>query len=109
LGGIVAGNFVVPDDQNPFGGDRSKWEPGYTAGAGVECRINPNWSVRFEYRFMHFNVDRSLSSPASSNQTSTSTTSATVFNFNNSFSQDTSSRVNLHLGLVSIVYRFKAA
>ena len=57
LGGGALGHFVVPDSQDLRGGDRGKWV-GYTAGAGVEHKFTPNWSVRAEYRYLHFDVDR---------------------------------------------------
>ena len=31
---------------------------GYTAGAGAELKLTNHWSLRGEYRYMHFNVER---------------------------------------------------
>jgi high affinity Mn2+ porin len=30
------------------------WRPGWTAGAGVEVRLTPNWSAKLEYAFLDF-------------------------------------------------------
>ncbi len=30
------------------------WRPGWTAGAGVEVRLSPNWSAKLEYSYMDF-------------------------------------------------------
>lgn len=42
LGGGTLGNFVVPDSQDPRGGDRSQWEFGYTLGGGLEHKLTKN-------------------------------------------------------------------
>jgi opacity protein-like surface antigen len=102
LGGGVLGNFVVPDSNDPRGGDRSQWEFGYTVGAGLEHKLNQHWSIRAEYRFAHFEVDRSQSSVDRQAQV----TGATTFTNDNSFSRNTSTDVDLHLGKIGIVYRF---
>jgi outer membrane immunogenic protein len=33
-------------------GTWSKFKAGWTAGAGAEAAISPNWSVKFEYLYM---------------------------------------------------------
>ena len=30
------------------------WANGLTVGGGLEKRLAPNWSTRFEYRYTHF-------------------------------------------------------
>ena len=70
LGGATFGNFVLPDPlvgcvpgcENAFGGKRSVWRAGYTVGAGVEGHLYKNWSLRAEYRYLHFNINRDQSS-----------------------------------------------
>jgi opacity protein-like surface antigen len=102
LGGGVLGNFVVPDSQDPRGGDRSQWEFGYTVGGGLEHRLTQNWSIRTEYRYVHFEYDRSSSSTDSQTQV----TGATTFTNQNSFSRNLSTDVDIHLGKIGIVYKF---
>jgi opacity protein-like surface antigen len=102
LGGGTLGNFVVPDSDNPRSGDRSQWELGCTVGAGVEHKLNRHWSIRAEYRFVHFDVDRSQSSIDTQSQV----TGATTFTNDNSFSRNTSTDVDIHLGKIGIVYKF---
>ena len=58
LGGVEFGHFVYPRGREAIGGNNGKWVPGYTAGAGAELRITDHWSLRGEYRYMHFDVDR---------------------------------------------------
>ncbi len=43
---------------DPFGGKNGKWVAGYTVGAGGELKLNQNWSLRAEYRYLHFDVER---------------------------------------------------
>jgi opacity protein-like surface antigen len=102
LGGGTLGNFVVPDSQDPRGGDRSQWEFGYTVGAGLEHKLNKHWSVRAEYRYIHFDVDRSQSSV--DNQTQV--TGATTFSNNNTFSRTQSTDFDFHIGKIGVVYKF---
>jgi opacity protein-like surface antigen len=102
LGGGTLGNFVVPDSQDPRGGDRSQWELGYTLGGGPEHKLTKNWSIRAEYRYVHFEVDRSQSSSDSQTQVQGNTT----FSNSNTFSRSTNSDVDIHLGKIGIVYKF---
>src|SRR5205814_7579263 len=53
LGGVEFGHFVYTSGGG-LGGDNGKWVAGVTAGAGAELRINDHWSLRGEYRYMHF-------------------------------------------------------
>jgi opacity protein-like surface antigen len=102
LAGATIGNFVIPDSQDPRGGDRSQWEFGYTVGAGLEHKLNQHWSIRAEYRYVHFEVDRS----ASSSDSQTQVTGATTFTNDNTFTRSLSTDVDFHLGKIGIVYRF---
>lgn len=103
LAGGVEGNFVVPDDDNPFGGRRSKWEAGYTLGAGVEYTFGNHWSVRGEYRYLRFNnIDRNRSSFSDS----ISTNPTGVFTTSSTFNQKTHSNLDFNMGEVGIVYSF---
>jgi outer membrane immunogenic protein len=101
-GGASLGNFVVPDSDDPFGGERSQWELGYTVGGGAEYRLNEHWSLRAEYGYVHFDVDRSQSNFNSQ----TTTQGTTTINFNNTFSQDQSTDFSDHTGKVGAVFRF---
>jgi opacity protein-like surface antigen len=102
VGGGTLGNFVIPDSDNPRGGDRSQWEFGYTLGGGVEHKLTKNWSIRAEYRYVHFEVDRSQSST----DTQTQTRGNTTFSNTNTFSRSTGTDVDIHLGKIGIVYKF---
>jgi opacity protein-like surface antigen len=102
LGGGTLGNFVVPDSQDPRGGDRGQWEFGYTVGAGLEHKLNHHWSIRAEYRYMHFDVDRSQSSV--DNQTQVQ--AVTTFTNNNTFNRSQSTDFDFHIGKIGIVYKF---
>ena len=102
IGGVVAGDFVVPDSENPRGGERETWETGYTVGGGGEVKLNCAWSLRAEYRFYHFDYDRSQSSTDSQTQV----TGATTFTNENEFSRHSSTEVDLHTGKIGVVYRF---
>ena len=104
LGGGVAGHFVIPGNDDPRGGDRGLWRFGYTVGAGVEKKLNKNWSLRAEYRYLHFNVHRDVSSF----DTQTQVTGATTFSNNNSFSRGYTQNVDFHVGKIGIVYAFCA-
>lgn len=101
LAGVPLGNFVVPDSDDLFGGDRSKWELGYTGGAGLEHKFNKHWSIRAEYRFVHFEVDRDQST---SQQTTVQTN--TTSTFENTSTRSSSTDVDFHLGKIGIVYGF---
>ncbi len=60
LGGLALGHFVYPDGvgEDTAGGKNGKWVAGYTAGAGGEVKLNDNWSLRAEYRYLHFGFGR---------------------------------------------------
>jgi opacity protein-like surface antigen len=96
LGGGVAGHFVIPDNNDLIGSQRSRWVPGYTVGAGAEHRLTPHWSVRGEYRYVHFDVDRAAASASS--------TPAPPFVTTNSGIQNWSTALDFHLGKIGIVY-----
>jgi opacity protein-like surface antigen len=102
LGGGTLGNFVLPDSQDDFGGRRNKWVLGYTVGAGGEVKLNKNWFLRAEYRYLAFKYDRDIAS--SSNSTSTSATS--ISTFANTFSESRNTKFDLHTGTIGVAYRF---
>jgi len=106
LGGGVLGNFVIPDSfsggEDTFGGKRSIWKLGYTVGAGGEYRINKNWFLRAEYRYIHFNYDRD----ASSSFTSTSTSATSTFTSASSSTTGRSTDFDFHMGKIGVVYKF---
>ena len=54
LGGLELGHFTYPDSNDRFGGKNGKWVAGYTVGAGGEVKLTDNWSLRGEYRYLHF-------------------------------------------------------
>lgn len=104
LGGGAEGNFVVPDSSDLLGEQRNKWELGYTVGAGLEYRINDNWSLRGEYRFVNFDIDRDMSresteitDPDGPNNLTTLSSTRTL---------DTDTDFNFNLGKMGVVYRF---
>ena len=94
----VAGRSAT--SQDPFGGKRSKWALGYTVGAGGEHRFTPNWSVRAEYRYVHFDIDRDLSSAFASANTNVGSTSTST----NTFRANQSTAFDFHMGKFAIVY-----
>ncbi len=103
LGGLALGHFVEPGGGEGGGGGRSnKWVAGYTAGAGGEVRLNEHWSLRAEYRYLHFDMNRSGENPFSG-QSVQGTTTQTFSNLNVS-ARDISA--DFHLGKVGVVYRF---
>jgi opacity protein-like surface antigen len=102
LGGLELGHFVFPDSADAFGGSNNKWVAGYTVGAGGEVKLTDNWSLRGEYRYLHFGFNRDATS--ASRQTSVQGASSTLFTDSAGFSQ----RINtdLHLGKIGMVYQF---
>jgi opacity protein-like surface antigen len=109
LGGGTLGNFVVPDDFDPFGGQRSKWKLGYTVGAGGEWKMNKNWFLRAEYRFMAFKVDRDQSSSSSTSSTFVSPGPPIEIEqstFQSTSARSSSNNINIHLGTIGVAYRF---
>ncbi len=104
LGGLALGNFVYPDGHDRFGGKNSKWVAGYTAGAGGELKLTDNWSLRAEYRYLHYDVKRS----EEDFDTRTTVQGTTTFT---SLDQDAATRkigADFHLGKVGVVYKFGA-
>jgi opacity protein-like surface antigen len=102
LGGGVLGNFVLPDSQDIFGAKRSLWKLGYTVGAGGEYRINNNWFLRAEYRYIHFEYSRD----ASNSSTSTSTSATSTSTFSSSSTTTRSTDFDFHMGKIGAVYKF---
>jgi opacity protein-like surface antigen len=104
LGGLALGNFVYPDNNDRFGGKNSKWVAGYTAGAGGEMKLTDNWSLRAEYRYLHFDVKRNEANSAVDAETSGTTS------FTSASNQETARRTaaDFHLGKVGVVYKFGA-
>jgi len=98
LAGVEFGHFAYVDSSNSAGGDDGKWAYGYTAGAGAELKLTDRWSLRGEYRYMRFDVDRSARSASdvvfsSSTQHSASTTTVQT-------------RADFNLGKVGLAYSF---
>jgi opacity protein-like surface antigen len=106
IGGGTIGNFVIPDNfssgEDSFGGKRSKWVLGYTAGAGGEVKLNKNWLLRAEYRYLNFKYDRDATSSSSSTSTSGTTISASSGTSN----AHSSNKFDIHLGTIGVAYRF---
>ncbi|WP_157784004.1 outer membrane protein [Bradyrhizobium yuanmingense] len=101
LGGLALGHFTFPDPGN-FEGPNGKWVAGYTAGAGGEFKLTQRWSLRGEYRYMHFDIDRNETRTSSSTQTLGTTT---IFRSN----ADTTSRktsTDIHIAKIGAVYGF---
>lgn len=115
LAGATEGNFVCSSNDDNFGGKRSDWILGYTVGAGLEHQLNQHWSLRAEYRYLHSNVDHTVSSSNSGAQTQTAGASFTLaqtqtggasFTFQNSSTRRSTTDFNFNVGLISIVYQF---
>jgi opacity protein-like surface antigen len=104
LGGVEFGHFVYTSVSGA-GGDNGKWVAGPTAGAGAELKINDHWSLRGEYRYMHFDVERNESRPSSS--ASGSGNSTTTIDGTSTVGRDT--RVDFHVGKIGVVYKFGGA
>jgi opacity protein-like surface antigen len=66
LGGLELGHFTYPDGDDRFGGKNGKWVAGYTVGAGGEVKLTDNWSLRGEYRYLHFDFNRNEADSSSS-------------------------------------------
>jgi opacity protein-like surface antigen len=99
LGGVEFGHFVYTTGR-AIGGNNGKWVPGYTAGAGAELRITDHWSLRGEYRYLHFGVDR--------NETIASTEVDSVSGFTGLSTTNTARQTtaDFHIGKVGVVYKF---
>jgi opacity protein-like surface antigen len=102
LGGLALGHFVFPDGGNLFGGKDSKWVAGYTLGAGGEYRLDDNWSLRAEYRYLHYDLKRGESNSSSVREV----TATSTFTSSESFNSTRKADVDLHVGKVGLVYRF---
>lgn len=98
LGGVEFGHFVYP--RGVIGGNNGKWVPGYTAGAGAELRITDHWSLRGEYRYMHFDVDR--------NETIASNVVDPVADFSGVSTTNATRQTaaDFHIGKIGVVYKF---
>jgi opacity protein-like surface antigen len=105
LGGLELGHFTYPDGDERFGGKNGKWVAGYTAGAGGEVKLTDNWSLRGEYRYLHFGVNRNEAS--SSSQTSVQGGAASTNTDGAVIARQTNA--DFHLGKVGLVYRFGEA
>jgi len=103
LGGGTIGNFVLPSGgEDSFGGKRNKWVLGYTAGAGGELKLNRNWSLRAEYRYVNFKFDRDDSNSSSS----TFASATSIQTFSSSNTTLASNKFDMHLGTIGVAYRF---
>ncbi|TGN84336.1 hypothetical protein EOW77_0023125 [Bradyrhizobium yuanmingense] len=101
LGGLALGHFTFPDPGNADG-PNGKWVAGYTAGAGGEFKLTQRWSLRGEYRYMHFDIDRNETRTSSSTQIQGATT---ILRSN----ADTTSRktsADIHIAKIGAVYGF---
>jgi opacity protein-like surface antigen len=58
LAGPALGHFTFPDSGGELRNQNGKWVLGYTAGAGAELRVASHWSLRAEYRYLHFGIGR---------------------------------------------------
>jgi opacity protein-like surface antigen len=70
---------------------REQWVAGLGAGLGVEHKISNNWSVLAEYRHTRFDFDRSANRKAT--------------NVNSSTNGASSTKIDMDMGRVGIVYR----
>jgi opacity protein-like surface antigen len=102
LGGGTLGNFVLPDSQDAFGGKRSKWVLGYIVGAGGEVKLNKNWLLRAEYRYLAFKYDRD----AANSNSSTSTELTSTSTFSSSSTSSCNNKFDFHMGTIGVAYRF---
>ncbi|MFK4487807.1 opacity protein-like surface antigen [Bradyrhizobium sp. USDA 336] len=101
LGGLALGHFTFPDPGG-VNGPNGKWVAGYTAGAGGEFKLTQRWSLRGEYRYMHFDIDRNETRTSSSTQIQGATT---ILRSN----ADTTSRktsADIHIAKIGAVYGF---
>ena len=96
LGGLELGHFTYPDSDDRFGGKNGKWVAGYTVGAGGEWKVTDRWSLRGEYRYLHFNVNRNDAFTSSS--TSVQGADSSTFANNNATARQI--RADLHVGKV---------
>jgi opacity protein-like surface antigen len=102
--GGVEGNFVTPFNDDFIDQQRNKWVLGYTIGAGLEVKLNDNWSIRGEYRFIQFNFSRNSSTTGTFSQNPEGPNNSSISQFNASGHVNT--HFNFNMGTVSIVYQF---
>jgi len=105
LGGLQLGHFTYPDSNDRFGGKNGKWVAGYAVGAGGEVKLTDNWSLRGEYRYLHFDVNRNEANSSSE----TFVQGATTSTFTNSTATARQTNADFYLGKVGLVYRFGEA
>ena len=89
LAGLEFGHFIFPDADDTFGSANRNWASGYTAGAGLEARYDDHWSLRAEYRYLHFSTARSE-----------------VRDIGTYLSSIRHNEVDMHVGKVGLVYSF---
>lgn len=102
LAGGTEGNFVLPNTNDYSNGKRSTWELGYTLGAGLEHQFNQHWSLRGEYRFLHFNIHRTSSERDSFRQNAATSASGS----SSQFTQSSNTDFNFNLAWLGVVYGF---
>ena len=112
LAGVSFGNFVFPDGQagfnvanGPGNFTNSQWVAGWTAGLGGEWRLDDHWSVRAEYRYQHFDVNRTDSTTSSAATLLSGVSSLTTA----SSSGMSRAAVDLQLGQIGFAYKFGGA
>ncbi|MDO9562579.1 MAG: outer membrane beta-barrel protein [Bradyrhizobium sp.] len=103
VGGVEFGHFVYPRGRDAIGGNNGKWAPGYTAGAGAELRMTDHWSLRGEYRYLHFDVDRNETIGSASVEAISGDTSEATTNTARQTAAD------FHIGKIGVVYKFGGA
>jgi opacity protein-like surface antigen len=106
IGGVAFGNFVYGNGWN------EDWATGYTIGGGGEFRVTGAWSLRGEYRFYHFDYDRSRTGGGPNSSTRKTYDASGNLNYvdtntgNSNFTQHYDTDVDLSMGKVAVVYRF---
>ena len=104
LGGGVESNFVLPINDDLVGKSGGKWVLGYTLGAGLEYRLNDQWSFRGEYRFLNVdNISRNKSTNSSENNNPDGPNN-TISSYSNT-TIDYSSGSNFNMGMMGVIYR----
>lgn len=101
LGGLEFGHFTDQDlFQSRFqGADGGIWATGYTLGAGAEWKLSDHWSLRGEYRYLHFGFTRSA-------QAQSSGTDFTSFAIQSVSTSAFPGTVDFHVGKFGIAYGF---